>query len=433
MSIIYFEGPAGSGKTTSLIRKLKDLLLKQPLLDEQKVLGLTYMHGARRRLSEKLNALTSLSKHYECTTIDLFAWRLVQRWKMLNNTLFIISEEVGDYDYVCLQAAKLLEHPEVRSWVASSYPIIIIDESQDCKMGRLDIIKQLSKSTIILCAADDFQDLNGEENKVSPAVEWLRQFSECEYLEGNFRTTEDELLKAALSLRNSSDIESKTKFKIMTAKSHHVAASFIGSTLSYKGTNDVVVLSPTRPTSSSFVENSVKKIVSQQIKPSYMKYPIGPFKVKWELDADELAQEILLSIGVTKTDISINIRDLKFNTNVKGSKELMNWLYNWRKANDSMTIDYIELSTQTKIITQRMRAYSNESRTGIKAMKIHQAKNQEFEGVIVLWPFKVVGNMNSQRRLLYNAVTRAKKWCVIIVQESNDNSLRINKEPFKYL
>ena len=60
-------------------------------------------------------------------------------------------------------------------------------------------------------------------------------------------------------------------------------------------------------------------------------------------------------------------------------------------------------------------------------MTVHQAKNREFEGVIVLWPYRIAGDVEQQRRLLYNAVTRALRWCAVIVQ-SND---MLNRPPFK--
>jgi DNA helicase IV len=49
-------------------------------------------------------------------------------------------------------------------------------------------------------------------------------------------------------------------------------------------------------------------------------------------------------------------------------------------------------------------------------MTINQAKNREFEGVIILWPFAVGGDLESQRRRLYNALTRAQKWAIVIVR-----------------
>jgi DNA helicase IV len=49
-------------------------------------------------------------------------------------------------------------------------------------------------------------------------------------------------------------------------------------------------------------------------------------------------------------------------------------------------------------------------------MTVHQAKNREFAGVVVLWPYEVGGDGETKRRLLYNAVTRAQAWCTVIVQ-----------------
>jgi superfamily I DNA/RNA helicase len=49
-------------------------------------------------------------------------------------------------------------------------------------------------------------------------------------------------------------------------------------------------------------------------------------------------------------------------------------------------------------------------------MTIHQAKNREFQNVVILWPVEVGGTPESLRRLLYNGMTRAKSRVLIIVQ-----------------
>jgi superfamily I DNA/RNA helicase len=59
-------------------------------------------------------------------------------------------------------------------------------------------------------------------------------------------------------------------------------------------------------------------------------------------------------------------------------------------------------------------------------MTVHQAKNREFSRVIVLWPYEVPREMEKQRRLLYNAITRAKAHAVVIVQSPN----RLDQPPF---
>jgi hypothetical protein len=38
--------------------------------------------------------------------------------------------------------------------------------------------------------------------------------------------------------------------------------------------------------------------------------------------------------------------------------------------------------------------------------------------VIILWPLALGGDLDSRRRLLDNALTRAKVWATVIVQET---------------
>ncbi|WP_241479102.1 ATP-binding domain-containing protein [Leisingera sp. ANG-M1] len=62
----------------------------------------------------------------------------------------------------------------------------------------------------------------------------------------------------------------------------------------------------------------------------------------------------------------------------------------------------------------------------IKAMSIHAAKNREFDRVIVLWPQSATGSDEHKRRLLYNAMTRAKSHCTVIVLGQD----RLDSAPF---
>lgn len=47
---------------------------------------------------------------------------------------------------------------------------------------------------------------------------------------------------------------------------------------------------------------------------------------------------------------------------------------------------------------------------------IHAAKNREFDHVFVLWNYRVKGSDEKKRRLLYNAITRAKESCTLLIQ-----------------
>ena len=61
-------------------------------------------------------------------------------------------------------------------------------------------------------------------------------------------------------------------------------------------------------------------------------------------------------------------------------------------------------------------------------MTIPQAKNRESPVVIVLWPFQVVSNPLLARRWLYNAITRAKRRAIVIVEDPKKK--RLNAPPF---
>jgi len=90
-----------------------------------------------------------------------------------------------------------------------------------------------------------------------------------------------------------------------------------------------------------------------------------------------------------------------------------------------------EISAAAERILQSRRAFlPSEHRGIIRAMTISQAKNREFEGVIVLWPFAIGGDLDSQRRRLYNALTRAHNWAVVIVQDDARRASRLVGAPF---
>ena len=65
------------------------------------------------------------------------------------------------------------------------------------------------------------------------------------------------------------------------------------------------------------------------------------------------------------------------------------------------------------------RRYSQRADAEFISMTIQQAKNREFDHVIVLWPYNVPNDDEQKRRLLYNAITRAKRSCIVLVQSED--------------
>jgi hypothetical protein len=62
------------------------------------------------------------------------------------------------------------------------------------------------------------------------------------------------------------------------------------------------------------------------------------------------------------------------------------------------------------------RAFGYRAPRGIPIMSIHAAKNRQFRNVLVLWAPGVRGSPDQQRRLLYNAVSRAEDSCAVFVR-----------------
>ena len=160
MTVRAVEGGAGCGKTFRLMEMLTETLVAHPLMEGQRVLALTFMHGARRRLADRLRAVPGLLGRVECCTVDSFAWRIYRRWRGLAAALGIPAQSEGEFDAVCDAAGMLLEHAQVRSWTAASFPIVLVDEGQDLRPQRLRMLVALSTATRTLIAADEFQCLD---------------------------------------------------------------------------------------------------------------------------------------------------------------------------------------------------------------------------------------------------------------------------------
>ena len=160
MTVTAFEGAAGTGKTHSLMDHLDIRIREQPFAPHERVLALTFMHGSRRRLESRLREINGLGGRYRAVTVDSFAWRLIQRWRRLAASLGHSIPPEEQYDDMCALAAALLTRPAVKSWVAVSYPLLLVDEAQDLSAERSAMIAEAATSTHVVLAYDEFQCLS---------------------------------------------------------------------------------------------------------------------------------------------------------------------------------------------------------------------------------------------------------------------------------
>lgn len=423
MSLRFFEGPAGSGKTTRLFEELATILKARPLLDHERVLALTKMHGSRRRMYGRLSMLSGLRNRFECITIDRFAWRVLKRWRSLARTRGNPEPSDDDYDTVCRCAGALLSEAIVGRWAVRAFPVAVIDELQDSNGGQLMIVRALAESATCLAAADDYQDLDPSGD--NPAVVWAQRSGEVVSLAQNYRTTATGLLAAAIALRDGRAIPGNgSGFTVLGAQNANMGASLVSQNLTWwRGTDDIAVITPVRAETSRFVRDLILRVQ----KASIGNPATGPHRIPWEVPQEEQCEQFLSRLGLPADASSeLTAAELCLPDHDWVSEALIAWLDQRRRLQGRTTFTVGELHHQVRAIRHRSRAHRRVRDRGIRAMTIHQAKNREFDSVIVLWPYEVAGSADRQRRLLYNAITRAKRQALVVVQ----NPARLNRFPF---
>ena len=316
------------------------------------------------------------------------------------------------------------------SWLCVRYPIVVVDELQDCKGDRLKIVQAIESCCHVIAAADEFQDL--QPNGSNAAVAWLHASEgKKNVLSGNRRTKQAVLLQAAGNLRLSQDCGIALGNTLMSGRNANAAAGGVARTLCWKQCKDVVILTPTRPENSRFVQDVVERLISKPIQPSGIKKPVGPFRVVWESNSIEEKSQIVSTLAMMADGTTLQEIQDRTGGGAGALGDLREWAERKYRMKGQVRFSAVEISVAADRILQSRRAFlPSEHRGIIRAMTISQAKNREFEGVIVLWPFAIGGDLDSQRRRLYNALTRAHNWAVVIVQDDARKASRLLGPPF---
>lgn len=423
MSLYFIEGPAGTGKTTRIFQELQRILEECRIAEHQQVLALTKMHGSRRRMDGRLRSMSALRGRYRCCTADSFAWSIVRRWRTLARRRSASELAEDDYEQVCSLAGNLLAETTVSRWVVRLFPVVVVDEFQDCKGGQLAMVSGLSSLATCIVAADGFQDLEGTE--VNPAVAWARTNGESESLGDIRRTSALGLLQASQAIRARGNIPNNGGgFTALGAHNHNVGASFVSMSLTWwSDCADIAVLTPVRPSSSRFVRGLIARVEASPIG----KRPVGPHRVPWEESQEEEWAKFVAELDLPDDGDAEVCSDTFQFEDVSGARQaLRHWIERQTRVAGRTTFTADEIRCEARRIHQRSRAHRRVRSRGVRAMTIHQAKNREFHSVIVLWPYEVAGDMERQRRLLYNAITRAKHRVLVVIQ----NPSRLSQPPF---
>ncbi|MEW8554011.1 MAG: ATP-dependent helicase [Candidatus Thiodiazotropha sp.] len=441
MSSQFFEGAAGTGKTYNLMASLEGLVMARHLDKHQKVLALTFMHGSRARLDGALSELGSLRNRFDCMTFDAFAGYIVSRWRDLLDDVRqrqSITTGHNEYEQVCFEAAELLKDEKVQRWVSLTHPIVLVDEAQDLSSARLAMMKSLASNSILLVAADEYQHLD-ENHDGNEVIHWLSGNINTTRLTQAKRTNDQGLLRVANALREGQSITdilqergrklkyySLGEFKLVPAAKVPLMSwnvSFALHMASRMGSTAVLSLGL-----DNVSQQVMQRVQSRQEKTQQGSF--GPYpNLQFEQKTEYLVEECCSSINLQEEDLSIEsalercsaIEDLNVRNNLCG------WINRRRRISGQTELSKDELESAISNAFQNKRRYQRRTNITRQAMTIHQAKNREFDNVIVLWTYAFSDASDEfKRRLLYNAITRAKRRCTVVVIGVN----RINEVPF---
>lgn len=433
-----YSGQAGTGKTTRLIENLKAFIHDRDWSEYESVLAITFMHGSRKRLEAKLNFVKKDFKvKYKCTTIDSFALLIVNRFRSYINIQKIITVNIdsdnpnvyepNDFE-LCAPlkiiknyCIKLLELDSVKSYIKNSYPVIVVDEFQDCHEELFEIIQRLGLITNLLIATDQFQQLLEPEN--TSGLEWIKanNYPITNLDDKIWRTKNQRLLVSAKALRTGSKVKGRKINVYARPGSKGVASAKMKEYIFYwlSGKKNIAIIYPSK---SSYVTNAIDELST-------------PYKYKWEPHKGQIMgpyNHLVSTITKTNiTSVASEINQEEFSKNDL-QKLLQHRHFVIRKAAaiglrklNIRNLVKIDKSEFHSITDQLCHTYDNfilaDKQSKIISTTIHGAKNREFDYVIVLWPYKVSGDNIYKRKLLYNAITRARTSAIVIVQHDNIN------------
>ena len=436
----FFEGPAGSGKTHQMIEFASGLSDDMLGDDGHKLLALTFMNGARHRLTGRLAGLPKFRGRFRCQTFDAFAgWLTSRRRSLLRTFAAADGETLSAYDRTCRDAAVLLETAPVARWVGDSYPLVVVDEAQDLDAHRLRLLRALSTTTYVVAAADDFQDLSGRP-EAADVMSWLRGADTVTPLSTNQRTSADGLLRAAGALRSGTNVcaELTAMSNIVTsyvgagiriieapAKSKGALVAWVVADELSRMRGSAVILTP--DAQGDMVRTVIGRVTQQPFNRNKKKgLTFGPFSLTWEQREDDETESLLSMVPGGDVLPLADAIDRVNRLDCQERAYITRRLERARNVRGDRSITRAGLRQVIRDVLRDSGRSASRSNRGRRLMTIQRAKNREFRDVLVLWPHTVTGSVEYQRRLLYNAITRAKERCSVVVFGIG----RMNKTPF---
>ncbi|MCC6383299.1 MAG: ATP-binding domain-containing protein [Dehalococcoidia bacterium] len=187
---------------------------------------------------------------------------------------------------------------------------------------------------------------------------------------------------------------------------------------------EIAVISPVSMERSTFVRTVLTRIAEKSLGKQVR---VGPYQIPWEDGSDVVAEELVAALGLPEDRAAlVDLDDLRSVAAGRVQATLMKWADRWRSLTGVSRLTSGELRGQIQRLVHHQRVHGAVARRRLSAMTVHAAKNREFDAVAVLWPYEATTDQDRARRLLYNAITRARVAAVVIVP----NEKRLELPPF---
>lgn len=441
MTFDFFEGAAGTGKTHNLVSRADEIVQSGLLRDGQKLLALTFMNGARRRLDARLGENRTFRGRFDCQTFDVFARTLAARRRsLITSRMQVQAATLNEFNGPCCLAASLLENEVVRQWVARRFPLILIDEAQDLDEHRLRILQGLSPACRMVAAADAFQCLYDGRN-TSALMDWLDNAGQTHRLTQVRRTTQHGLLAVALAVRESRDVKAELRastyrnrttfngpgFRLMealaTRENTGLLAWMVSNEIAQRQ-GPVVILTP--DAGNAIIRTALTDVRTRQ----WMRRSgatFGPYPHSWDRHDNEEATALLADVAIPDKASYADLRTLLSPLAEQAAvAQTLNRMDRLRRVHGQTDFTKVQVEEFVQEAVRHRSRLGFRQQRGHLAMTIQRAKNREFPNIIVIWPHTATGSSEHKRRLLYNAITRAQNHCTVIVLGQG----RLNTTPF---
>jgi hypothetical protein len=226
-----------------------------------------------------------------------------------------------------------------------------------------------------------------------------------------------ELLAAALEVRNGQPITvDGPYFKIKVAPASKAAGPMLAATtIAYSMTRrgTFAILSPAKPARSAYVRSIIETLKVKQ----FGKANLGPFpNLRWESGGDDGGDGLRAQLLATDPHQYDDIASLLTASTVPAAGQMAAALRRLRDARGQREFSAAEVVALFDRCRTLANQFGRRKMGSRRLLTIHQAKNREFDHVVIIWPYEIASDPDDRRRLLYNAITRAKQSCLIVVQ-----------------